>query len=117
MTASVSRAHATIPPARAAYHHVCERIAGLYEHRGQLARVVVCTTGALVVADFALVAAAGAVAVAAVPVALVDGCTAVASAGVATDAVVLPASNIVPPMPKNDATLRPARSTRDAPAG
>jgi hypothetical protein len=93
----------------------------LYEYRGQLALVFVCTTGALAAVDFALVAAetAGAVvvAVADVPVALVDCWTAVDAAGVATDVVLLPASSMVPPMPKNDATLRPARKMRDPPAG
>ena len=43
----------------------------------------------------------------------VDGWAA-ATADVATDAVLLPASSMVPPMPKNDATLRPARKMRDA---
>ena len=95
----------------------------MYGHRTQLALVFVCTTGALAVADFvlvaALIAAAGAVVVtvADVPLVLEDCWTAVATAGAATDDALLPASNMVPPMPKNDATLRPARKMRDAPAG
>ena len=42
MTASEASAHATIPPARAVYHHVCERTDGAYGCRALSCRVSSC---------------------------------------------------------------------------
>ncbi len=92
----------------------------MYGHRRQLAFVFVCATGAA--ADFVFVVAA--LALAGVAAALVDPLVdplvddgTAATVGVATGAVLLAASSMDPPMPKNDATLRPASKMRDAFAG